>query len=131
MTLIRTKVDRRSFLKTSAAASGQVTRSSAPATPKPAALPKAANTQVAATPVAAPAGGGTHFVYLGAFSSADRAQGHWAQVSRANASVLGGMQPRFAKKGELTSVAVGPVSNKKADQICAAVSSGCFKSVAK
>ena len=102
--------------------SGQVTRSAAPATAQPAALPK---------PTAAATTGGTHFVYLGAFSSAERAQGHWGQVAKANASVLNGMQPRFTKKGELTSVAVGPVSEKKADQICSAVSSGCFKAAAK
>ncbi|MEM6407171.1 MAG: type II secretion system secretin GspD [Pseudomonadota bacterium] len=112
-------------VKQTGAASGTVTRSAAPAAPKPAALPKAAQSAAVETK------GGTHYVYLGAFSSADRAQGHWSQVSRANKAVLGGMQPRFTKKGELTSVAVGPVSEKQADQICSAVSSGCFKSLAK
>ncbi|MEO9826862.1 MAG: type II secretion system secretin GspD [Paracoccaceae bacterium] len=80
--------------------------------------------------VAASGGAGTHFVYLGAFGSADNAKRHWNNVSGQHPSLLGNLQPRFANNGELTSVAVGPVSEIRADAICGAVSQGCFKSKA-
>ncbi|MEM7718277.1 MAG: type II secretion system secretin GspD [Pseudomonadota bacterium] len=81
----------------------------------------------AATTVASTAPG-THFVYLGAFSSKDRAQAHWSTVSSKHSSLLNTLAPRFAKNGELTAVAVGPVSERRADAICGAVADGCFKS---
>ena len=74
--------------------------------------------------------GGTHFVYLGAFSTSDRAKSHWSTVSRNHANLLGNFKPRFSQRGELTSVAIGPVSEQRADAICGALSSGCFKSKA-
>ncbi|MEM9425104.1 MAG: type II secretion system secretin GspD [Pseudomonadota bacterium] len=84
-----------------------------------------ATTQAAAVPSSAI---GTHFVYLGAFSSQDRAKQHWADVSGRHRDSLGTLAPRYAKKGELTSVAVGPMSERRAEAICGAVTSGCFTS---
>lgn len=90
-----------------------------------------------AQPAAAPAtraatapqsGVGTHFVYLGAFSNEDRARAHWASASSTYAAALAGLSPQFPKNGELTAVAVGPVSNERANAICSVISEGCFKS---
>ncbi|MFG5381430.1 type II secretion system secretin GspD [Yoonia sp. R2-816] len=73
----------------------------------------------------APAGG-THFAYLGAFGSEEAARRHWASVSQSNASALAGLTPRFSASGSLVSVAVGPVSDSRATQICVQVRSDCY-----
>ncbi|MGR3511128.1 MAG: type II secretion system secretin GspD [Paracoccaceae bacterium] len=73
-------------------------------------------------------GAGTHFVYLGAFSSQDNARAHWSQVSGQHRNLLGNLEPRFTRNGELTAVAVGPLSESRADAICGAMNTGCFKS---
>jgi len=75
-------------------------------------------------------GAGTHFVYLGAFSSQDNARAHWSQVSGQHRNLLGNLEPRFTRNGELTAVAVGPLSESRADAICGAMNTGCFKSKA-
>ncbi len=71
---------------------------------------------------------GTHFVYLGAFSTEARAQSHWTSVSGQHKDILGTLAPRFVQNGELTTVAVGPMSERRADVICGRVTSGCYKS---
>ncbi|MEM9971891.1 MAG: type II secretion system secretin GspD, partial [Pseudomonadota bacterium] len=98
---------------------------SATAAPAATAAPKPA-----AAPVAAASGPATHYVYLGAFSSRERATAHWSSVSSKHAGVLGNLTPRFGTSGELTSVAVGPVPLAQADAICGAITTGCFKSAA-
>jgi len=75
---------------------------------------------------AAPASNGSHFAYLGAFSSEDAARRHWAAVSQGNPSSLAGLTPRFSANGSLISVAVGPVSNDRATQICVQIRSDCY-----
>ncbi len=85
----------------------------------------------AVTTASLPAGDGTHFVYLGAFSSPQAAQAHWAQLSAAYAGVLGGFAPRFPQNGNLTSLAVGPMSAAAASQVCAAVRSECYAAKAE
>ncbi|MEO1452445.1 MAG: type II secretion system secretin GspD [Pseudomonadota bacterium] len=95
---------------------------------QPAAQP-ATRAAVAATAAPAPQGGvGTHFVYLGAFSTPDRAQAHWGSVSQTHAAPLAGLSPTFPKNGQLTAVAVGPVSNERANAICGVIRDGCYKS---
>ena len=79
--------------------------------------------QVATQPAQA---GGTHFAYLGAFGSEDAARRHWANVSQSNASALSGLTPRFTATGSLVSVAVGPVSDARATQICVQIRSDCY-----
>lgn len=92
-----------------------------------AATPVAQTDIQAAVQVAAiPQGAGTHFAYLGAFSSEDAARRHWASVSQGNANALSGLTPRFTASGSLVSVAVGPVSDARATQICVQVRSDCY-----
>ena len=104
-----------------AAAGGQ------PAT-APATRATGAATTAAAPAPAATSGAGTHYVYLGAFSTPGRARSHWETVSKAHATPLAGLSPQFPENGELTAVAVGPVSAQRADGICAVITSGCYKS---
>ncbi|MEM6386410.1 MAG: type II secretion system secretin GspD [Pseudomonadota bacterium] len=73
---------------------------------------------------------GTHFVYLGAFSTEAKAQSHWKSVAGKHIDMLNTLAPRFVKSGELTTVAVGPMSERRANSICAQVTSGCYKSKA-
>lgn len=79
-----------------------------------------------ATPTAA----GSHYAYLGAFSSEGAAQAHWATVSSTHAAAVAGLSPRFPKKGKLTSVAVGPMTQAQASALCSTVRSDCYTSKA-
>ena len=82
------------------------------------------------TTAAASTGAGTHFVYLGAFSSKGRAEAHWNSVSGKHGAALAGLSPRYGSSNDLTSVAVGPLPEAQADRICGVVKTGCFKSKA-
>ncbi|MEJ6402890.1 type II secretion system secretin GspD [Yoonia sp. 2307UL14-13] len=99
--------------------------SSRAATPAPQSDIQAA-VQAAATPAPQVTGGGTHFAYLGAFSSEEAARRHWANVAQGGATALAGLTPRFTANGSLVSVAVGPVPETRATQICVQVRSDCY-----
>jgi general secretion pathway protein D len=77
---------------------------------------------------AASGGSGSHFAYLGAFSSQEAAQSHWAKLSSTYATVLSGYSPRFPKNGKLTGVAVGPMTQEQASLVCTTVRSDCYTS---
>ncbi len=101
---------------------GISSRAATPRTDVQAAVQAAASAPAVTT---APASG-THFAYLGAFSSEDAARNHWAAVSRTGANALAGLSPRFSTNGSLVSVAVGPVPESRATQICVQIRSDCY-----
>lgn len=78
------------------------------------------------TPAAAPTAGGSHFAFLGAFGTEQAARQHWSTLQQANGSALAGQTPRFAKSGDLVSVAVGPMTAREATQLCVNVRSDCY-----
>ncbi|NJS40041.1 MAG: type II secretion system secretin GspD [Rhodobacteraceae bacterium] len=80
----------------------------------------------AAAPASASAEGGSYFAYLGAFSSEGAAQAHWKDVSGTYGEVLSGFSPRFPKNGKLTGVAVGPMTQAQATQVCTTVRTDCY-----
>jgi general secretion pathway protein D len=83
--------------------------------------------QVAATSVPATAvTSGRHIAVLGSFSTAERAQRHWQNLTTQNGAVLSRFTPSFRQSGGLTMVTVGPMSRDAASQICIDVRTDCF-----
>jgi general secretion pathway protein D len=98
------------------------------------AIPDIATAAIAATtPAPAPAApaepsiplGERYFAYLGTFSTEAAAKAHWSSLSTQTAA-LNGMNPKFSKSGSMTAVAVGPLAEQDATQVCIDVKSDCF-----
>jgi general secretion pathway protein D len=100
--------------------------SSQPAVLDPAPLTAEVATTALAGTAPAAEGAGSYFAYLGAFSTEAAAKAHWGQISTKYASAFTGFAPRFPKNGKLTGVAVGPMTQAQASQVCTTVRTDCY-----
>ncbi len=111
------------------AATPAVQQASATPQPAQAAAPRTAVSAAAAAPAAQVVDGakkGDYFTYLGSFQNVEMAKAHWSRLQKSNPSALAKLEPRFAKAGALTAVAVGPFDQSTATGICVQVRTECY-----